>query len=222
MDELIRNIAVFALPVIFAITLHEAAHAYAAKFFGDNTAYSQGRMSLNPMNHIDPFGTIIIPVLLYLSGGFAFGYARPVPVEWSRLRHPRRDMAWVALAGPAANFVMALLWLVLAIFLNYFQVQEPFPHKVADAGVLTNLVILALNLIPILPLDGGRVLSALLPPRMAHKFARTEPYGFVILLVLIVMAHFGMNIIALWMSPIMSVAALVLQWITTPLTLLLS
>jgi Zn-dependent protease len=222
MDELIRNIAVFALPVIFAITLHEAAHAYAAKFFGDNTAYAQGRMSLNPMNHIDPFGTIVIPVLLYLAGGFAFGYARPVPVEWSRLRHPRRDMAWVALAGPAANFIMALLWAVLAIFLSYFQVQEPFPHKVAHAGVLTNLVILALNLIPILPLDGGRVLSALLPPRMAHKFARTEPYGFVILLALIVMAQFGMNIIALWMAPIIGIADLALQWITTPLTLLLN
>jgi Zn-dependent protease len=129
MDELIRNIAVYALPVLFAITLHEAAHAYAAKFFGDNTAYAAGRMSLNPINHIDPFGTILIPVLLYLSTGFVFGYAKPVPIDFSRLRNPKRDMAWVALAGPGANFLMALLWLIFAAMLVFFDVNEPFPHK---------------------------------------------------------------------------------------------
>src|SRR3954467_3977168 len=156
MDEMIRNIAVYALPVIFAITLHEAAHAYVAKFFGDNTAYAAGRMTLNPLVHIDLFGTIIIPTALYLTTGFVFGYAKPVPVEFSRLRNPKRDMAWVALAGPGANFIMALMWMIFGLLLSFFQVTELYPHRVAQAGVVANLVILALNLIPIPPLDGGR------------------------------------------------------------------
>jgi Zn-dependent protease len=217
MDELIRNIAVYALPVIFAITLHEAAHAYVAKYFGDNTAYAAGRMTLNPMSHIDPFGTIIIPALLYLSTGFVFGYAKPVPIDFSRLRHPKRDMAWVALAGPAANFIMALLWLVFAALMAYFQVQEAFPHKVAQAGVLTNLLMFAFNLVPIPPLDGGRVLTSILPNKMAYKFARIEPYGFFIVLALI-----WLKLLGFWVYPVMAVAQLALNLIASPLNLLLN
>jgi Zn-dependent protease len=216
MDELIRNIAVYALPVLFAITLHEAAHAYAAKYFGDNTAYAAGRMSLNPINHIDLFGTIIIPVLLYLSTGFAFGYAKPVPIDFSRLRNPKRDMAWVALAGPGANFVMALMWLILAALLVFFQVGEVFPHKVAQAGVFTNLLMFAFNLVPIPPLDGGRVLTAILPHRLAYKFARIEPYGFFIVLALIFL-----KVLNFWVAPVMMLAGYALQLIASPLTLLL-
>jgi Zn-dependent protease len=217
MDELIRNIAVYALPVIFAITLHEAAHAYVAKYFGDNTAYAAGRMTLNPMSHIDPFGTIIIPALLYLSTGFVFGYAKPVPIDFSRLRHPKRDMAWVALAGPGANFLMALLWLVFAAVLAFFQVQEVFPHKVAQAGVLTNLLMFAFNLVPIPPLDGGRVLTSILPNKLAYKFARIEPYGFFIVLALI-----WMKLLGFWVYPVMAVAQLALNLIASPLNLLLN
>jgi len=216
MDELIRNIAVYALPVLFAITLHEAAHAYAAKYFGDNTAYAAGRMSLNPINHIDPFGTVVIPVLLYLTTGFVFGYAKPVPIDFARLRHPKRDMAWVALAGPGANFVMALMWLVFAALLVFFQVNEPYPHKVAQAGVLTNLLFFAFNLVPIPPLDGGRVLTSILPHRLAWKFAKIEPYGFFIVLALIYL-----KVLNFWLVPVFYLADQALNLIASPLTLLL-
>ena len=216
MDELIRNLAVYALPVLFAITLHEAAHAYAAKHFGDTTAYAAGRMSLNPMTHIDPFGTVIIPVLLYLTTGFVFGYAKPVPIDFSRLRHPKRDMAWVALAGPAANFIMALLWTILGILLDAFQVAEPFWHKMADAGLLTNLLFFAFNLIPIPPLDGGRVAVSLLPNRLAYKYARLEPYGFFIVLALIFM-----NVLNFWVIPVVVAGQGLLSLIVSPLNLLL-
>jgi Zn-dependent protease len=216
MDELIRNLAVYALPVLFAITLHEAAHAYAAKYFGDTTAYAAGRMSLNPMSHIDPFGTVIIPVLLYLTTGFVFGYARPVPIDFSRLRNPKRDMAWVALAGPVANFVMALLWTILGILLDAFQVAEPFWHKMADAGLLTNLLFFAFNLIPIPPLDGGRVAVSLLPNRLAYKYARLEPYGFYIVLALIFL-----KVLNFWVIPVVVAGQGLLSLIVSPLNLLL-
>jgi Zn-dependent protease len=217
MDELIRNIAVYALPVLFAITLHEAAHAYAAKYFGDNTAYSQGRMSLNPLVHIDVFGTIVIPIALYLTTGFVFGYAKPVPIDFGRLRNPKRDMAWVALAGPGANFVMAFLWLVLAALLVAFQVGEVFPHKVAQAGVFTNLLMFAFNLFPIPPLDGGRIVTSLLPHRLAYKFAAIEPYGFFIVLALIFF-----KLLAFWVVPVMVVGEFLLKLIASPLYLLLN
>ncbi|EIJ45638.1 Zn-dependent protease [Herbaspirillum sp. GW103] len=218
MNELIQTVAVYALPVLFAITLHEAAHAYAAKFFGDTTAYSMGRMSLNPLKHIDPFGTIVIPLLLYFatSGAFLFGYARPVPINFGHLRKPKRDMAWVSLAGPAANFFMALLWLLAIYGLALAGVQEEFFTLMAKAGVQTNLVMFAFNLFPIPPLDGGRILTSLLPNRYAYKFAQIEPYGFFIVMALVLLKV----IYAWWMAPVMFVAGKLLQLITFPITLL--
>lgn len=219
MEEIIQTIAVYALPVIFAITLHEAAHAYAARYFGDSTAYLQGRMSLNPIKHIDPFGTLIIPVVLYLatSGSFLFGYAKPVPIDFSNLRKPKRDMAWVALAGPGANFVMALMWMVFAIFLGIGDVEEEFFLRMAQAGVLTNLVMLAFNLFPIPPLDGGRVLTSMLPHRYAYKFAQIEPYGFFIVMGLVLF-----KVLYFWMVPVMTVAHGALKLIISPLTIFLN
>lgn len=217
MDEIIRNIAVYALPVLFAITLHEAAHAYAARFFGDNTAYAQGRMTLNPVSHIDLFGTIIIPTALYLMSAPVFGYAKPVPVQFGNLRNPKRDMAWVALAGPLANLVMAVMWLIFAVALDALAVSENFPHKVAQAGILTNLLIFAFNLFPLPPLDGGRVLTSMLPNGLAYRFAKIEPYGFFILLALL---YF--NVLAFWVQPVMWLGAQVVEFIAAPITFLLS
>lgn len=218
MNDLIQTVAVYALPVLFAITLHEAAHAYAAKFFGDNTAYSMGRMSLNPIKHIDPFGTVLIPVLLYFAtgGAFLFGYAKPVPINFGQLRKPKRDMAWVSLAGPAANFIMALLWTLVIYALALGRVQEEFFILMAKAGVLTNLVMFAFNLFPIPPLDGGRILVSLLPHKYAYKFAQIEPYGFFIVMALVLLKV----IYTWWMAPVMYLASELLQLITFPLTLL--
>ena len=190
MNDIIQTIAVYAIPVIFAITLHEAAHGYVAKHFGDATAYVQGRVTLNPLKHIDPVGTIAIPLVLivlaiFTGNNFIFGYAKPVPVSFGNLNHPKRDMIWVALAGPAANFIQALLWVILGLVLTSLGVREPFFYMVVQAGVLVNLVVLAFNLVPVPPLDGGRVLTGLLPMRLAVPFSRIEPYGFFIVLALI-------------------------------------
>lgn len=219
MNEIIQAIAVYALPVVFAITLHEAAHAYAAKYFGDATAYLQGRMSLNPVKHIDPFGTIIIPIVLYVTtaGAFLFGYAKPVPVEWGNLHKPKRDMAWVALAGPAANLVMALMWMVFAIVLTAVRINEPFFIEMAQAGVWINLLIFAFNLFPIPPLDGGRIMTSLLPNKYAYKFAQLEPYGFFIVLALIFL-----NLSKYWIIPVVTVAQSALALLVSPLTFLLN
>lgn len=218
MDALIQTIAVYAIPVILAITLHEAAHAYAAKYFGDTTAYSQGRMSLNPIVHIDLFGTIIIPIVLYIAteGQFLFGYAKPVPVNFGALRKPKRDMAWVSLAGPGANFLMAFLWMILAVLLVAFKIEHEFFYRMAQAGLLTNLVMFAFNLFPIPPLDGGRILTSLLPHRQAYQFAQIEPYGF-----FIVMALVYFKILQFWMYPLMNIVQLILEFVLTPFTLLL-
>ncbi len=221
MDLIIQTITVYALPVIFAITLHEAAHAYVAKYFGDLTAYSQGRVSLNPMVHIDPVGTILIPVVLaviYIStgSGFLFGYAKPVPINYSNLKKPKRDMAWVALAGPAANLIMAFIWLLFAVLLQSQQIEEKFFLNMANAGVIVNLMMFAFNLFPVPPLDGGRILFSLLPHNLAYKFAQIEPYGF-----FIVMGLAMMNVLKFWMVPVMLAANFLLSLFMYPFSLLL-
>ena len=217
MDELIRTLAVYALPVLFAITMHDAAQAFVAKRFGDNTAHAAGRTTFNPLAHIDPIGTILIPVVMYLMSGFVFGYAKPLPINYGQMRHPKRDMAWVALSGPGANFLMALIWLLIGIFLEYFGVQERFPHLVANAGVQTNLWLMAFNLLPIPSMDGGRVLFSLLPHKAAFQFARLEPYGFIILLALIFL-----KVIGYWLYWVGIVANVLLHLIVYPLNFLLT
>ena len=218
MNELIQTIAVYAIPVIFAITLHESAHAYVAKYFGDNTAYSLGRLSLNPMRHIDPIGTLLIPVVLYLatSGSFVFGYAKPVPIDFGRLRNPKSDMAWVALAGPASNFFMALGWMLGSILLTVSGVSEPFLVQMTQAGILANLVMFALNLFPMLPLDGGRILASVLPIKQSIQFSKIEPYGFFIVLGLMFL-----NLFKYWLIPVMILTQASLHLLVSPLQFLL-
>lgn len=219
MDQIIQTIAVYALPVLLAITLHEAAHGYVARMFGDRTAEMMGRISVNPMRHIDPLGTIAMPALLYFAtaGAFLFGYAKPVPVNFANLRHPKRDMVWVALAGPMSIFVQAFFWAVLAIVLASMQTQEPFFVKMAQAGILVNLVMFAFNLFPLPPLDGGRILVGLLPWRAAALVSRVEPYGFFIVLGLVLFGVVG----SLWLRPVMRLAEAVLNVLLVPLTLLI-
>jgi Zn-dependent protease len=223
MNEIIQLIAVYALPVLLAITLHEAAHGYAAKYFGDSTAYMQGRVSLDPFKHIDPFGTIILPIVMFAAtwhtgSPFLFGYAKPVPVDFGKLRRPKRDMVWVAFAGPASNFLMAFLWLVLLIVLQASQVDGTFFLSMANAGVLTNLVIFALNLFPLPPLDGGRILVGLLPHKQSYQVAKIEPYGFFIVMLLAM----TQVLYLVWLGPIMAISVTLLNLLTSPLKLLLN
>ena len=217
MDELIRNLAVYALPVLFALTMHDAAQAFVARRLGDNTAHAAGRTTLNPLAHIDPVGTIVIPVVMYLMTSFVFGYAKPLPLNYGQMRHPKRDMAFVALSGPGANFVMALIWLIFGILLQYFQVDESFPNLVAKAGVQVNLWLMAFNLLPIPSMDGGRIVFSLLPQKAAYQFARLEPYGFLILLALIFL-----KVVTIWLFFVGSIAGKLLYLIASPLILLLS
>lgn len=187
MNELsmVQRIAIYALPVIFAITLHEVAHGFAAKHFGDMTAYREGRISLNPARHIDPVGTLLIPAITLFVGGILFGWAKPVPVNFGRLRQPKRDMLWVAAAGPAANLVMAIFWALVIKFSPMFPEFFSLPMAfMGAAGVMINVVLMVLNLLPLPPLDGGRIMVSLLPQKLAWQFAKIEPYGFIILLVL--------------------------------------
>ena len=216
--NLIQTVMVYALPVLFAITVHEAAHGYAARHFGDNTALMMGRITLNPLKHIDPIGTILMPVMLYFatSGAFLFGYAKPVPVQFGNLRNPKRDMVWVALAGPLSNFVQAILWAVAMVALVAFSVDEPFFLKMARAGVLVNLVMCAFNLFPLPPLDGGRVLVGLLPWKQSQMVSRVEPYGFFIVLALVMTGLVG----TYWLQPLMSVGYSAINFIITPLVAL--
>ena len=184
MENVIQAIAVYAIPVLFAITVHEAAHGYVARMLGDNTAYVLGRVTLNPVKHIDPLGTVVVPIGMLLMTGFMFGWAKPVPVDWGSLRRPKRDMVWVAAAGPAVNLLMAVLWALLFRAAAAMGINERFVFEVAQAGIQVNLIFMALNLLPIPPLDGGRIVSGLLPTRMSIAYSRIEPFGLVILLVL--------------------------------------
>lgn len=200
-EGIVGTIVVYAIPVVFAITLHEAGHAYAAKYFGDNTAWMLGRTSLNPVKHIDPIGTVVVPVITAFTG-FLFGWAKPVPVNFENLRDPRRDMLWVAAAGPGANIVMALGWVLLAKILLVADASggvAEFWFKVAVAGIKVNVGLAVLNLFPLLPLDGGRILASLLPRQLALPYSRLEPWGMPILVILIVSG-------ALWwvIGPVMS------------------
>ncbi len=217
--QLIQTVLIYALPVIFAITLHEAAHGYAAQRLGDPTAAMMGRVTLNPLPHIDPIGTIVMPLLLYFStsGAFLFGYAKPVPVRFDRLRHPKRDMVWVALAGPGANLLQALLWGVLLYVLAGSGVTERFFIEMCKAGMLTNVVMFVFNLFPLPPLDGGRILVGLLPWRLAVMVSRIEPWGFFIVMALVITGVIS----SVWMRPLMDLTFDLLKLSLSPLAFLL-
>ncbi|WP_426145939.1 site-2 protease family protein [Polaromonas sp. DSR2-3-2] len=217
--NLIQTVTLYALPVLFAITIHEAAHGYAARHFGDNTAYLQGRMTLNPLKHIDPIGTILMPLMLYFatSGAFLFGYAKPVPVNFGALRNPKRDMVWVALAGPASNFAQAIFWALMLVVLAATGIEEPFFLKMAQAGILVNLVMWAFNLFPLPPLDGGRILVGLLPWKQAQMVSRIEPWGFFIVMGLVLAGVVG----ALWLRPLMTLGYGLINTLISPLRALL-
>ena len=217
--QLIQTITVYAIPVVFAITVHEAAHGYAARYYGDNTAEQLGRITLNPIKHIDPIGTILVPLMLYFAtaGAFLFGYAKPVPVNFGRLRHPKRDMVWVALAGPMANLVQAVLWASCFLILVSAGMNEPFWLLVCEKGLLVNVVMFVFNLFPLPPMDGGRILVGLLPWRQATLVARIEPYGFFIVLALLVAGVIS----SLWMRPLMALTEQFIHLVLTPLRLLL-
>ena len=195
MQALIQTIAIAALPVILAITLHEAAHGYAARHFGDPTAWQAGRITANPLKHVDLVGTILVPaiILLLSTGGILFGWAKPVPVNFGRLHHPKSDMLWVAAAGPAANFAMLLFWaalfkLALLLPINFFSLPMA---RMAEVGISINIALMVLNLFPLPPLDGGRIAVSLLPPEAAWRFAQIERFGFPILLILLFTGGLG-------------------------------
>ncbi len=217
--QIVQTVALYAIPVLFAITLHEAAHGYAAKHFGDRTAELMGRITLNPVKHIDPVGTIAMPLLLYFAtaGAFLFGYAKPVPVNFGRLRNPKRDMVWVALAGPGANLFQAIAWTILLYVLAALGVQEQFFLQMCRAGVLVNLVMFAFNLCPLPPLDGGRILVGLLPMRQAELVSRVEPWGFFIVMALVITGVVG----NLWLRPLMMLTGSAIEVLLTPLRMLI-
>ena len=212
-ESLLETILVWAIPLLTAITLHEAAHGYTAYRLGDATAYLQGRVSLNPIRHIDLLGTIIIPLVLLATGSsFIFGYAKPVPVNFSQLRHVRRDTILVALAGPFSNLVMAFIWSLLKLALLLCMPGNVFLLKMVTAGVVVNLVLFAFNLFPLPPMDGGRIMLSLLPPQMAYQFAKVERYGFFILMGLIYL-----GVTSYWMRPVMMIGRWVINLFIYPL-----
>lgn len=193
--NLAQRIAVWLLPVLFGITVHEVAHGWVAKQLGDPTAMMLGRLTLNPVKHIDPVGTILVPGILLLVSGMMFGWAKPVPVTWENLKRPKRDMALVALAGPGANLVMAIAWALLVklgvvLYSSMETVAEPLIFM-GIAGIFVNTILLVLNLLPLPPLDGGRVLAGMLPNKLAWKLSRVEPYGLIILLALLFTGMLG-------------------------------
>ena len=229
-NHLVQTVAIYAIPVLFAITLHEAAHGYVARHFGDMTAHAQGRISLNPLRHIDLVGTIIVPIVILTFSKYLFGWAKPVPVNYSALRKPRQHMAWVAAAGPAANLVMAVIWVVLLrigialsnradawtevaslqgtaglveVVMRHGAGAAEYLIGISAAGVLVNLVLMLLNLLPIPPLDGGRILTSLLPVRAAGRFAKLEPFGLPLLLLLLFVPVYGSNALSLILNPLL-------------------
>jgi Zn-dependent protease len=229
-SQLAQTLAIYAIPVLFAITIHEAAHGYVARHFGDMTAHAQGRISLNPVRHIDLIGTIIVPIVILTFSKYLFGWAKPVPVNYSALRKPRQHMAWVAAAGPAANLLMALLWVLLLrvsiasssraeawaelagthgtaglvdVVMRQGSGAAEYLIGVSAAGVLVNLVLMLLNLLPIPPLDGGRIVTSLLPGRAAGGFAKLEPFGIPLLLLLLFVPVYGSNALSLILSPLL-------------------
>jgi Zn-dependent protease len=205
--QIIQLIAVAAIPILFAITLHEAAHGYVARHFGDMTAARAGRISLNPLRHIDPIGTILLPIVTLALGGIIFGWAKPVPVNFGALRHPKKDMLWVALAGPASNLVMAFGWALIAkiaLVMQSSYFAEPM-WNMARYGIMINAVLIALNMLPIPPLDGGRVAVSLLPYRQAIALSRIEPYGMFILIFMIMPIFSGMSLLSMLLMPVVNV-----------------
>jgi Zn-dependent protease len=219
-NQLIVQVTTNALPIIFAITVHEAAHGYAARHFGDDTAWVAGRVTLNPVKHIDPVGTILMPLLLFFatSGAFMLGYAKPVPVRFDKLRNPRRDMIWVALAGPGSNLAQAFAWGIALYLLQAVGVDERFFLEMCNAGVLWNVVLFVFNLFPLPPLDGGRILVGLLPWRQAQWVARVEPWGFFIVIALI----YFQILDTFWMRPLMALTGGFLQLLLAPFAALVN
>ncbi|MGB5427293.1 MAG: site-2 protease family protein [Gammaproteobacteria bacterium] len=213
--SLVQKIAIWVVPVVLGITVHEVAHGWIARKLGDNTAFMLGRLTLNPLKHIDPVGTILIPgMLLLLQAGFLFGYARPVPINWRNLRRPKRDMALVAAAGPGANLLMALAWgLLIRLGLSLGETGIALIYM-GVAGITINIILMVLNLLPLPPLDGGRVMTGLLPGPWAYQFSRIEPYGFFILIGLLVTGVLGMvlwPVISVVMSMVVPVSGLSVQ-----------
>lgn len=213
------TILLLAPPMILAITLHESAHAYVADYFGDPTARKLGRISLNPMVHIDWFGTLLLPALLYFmtNGTFSIGYAKPVPVLFGNLRNPKKQMGFVALAGPVANLFMALCWAILLTLLVAMNPGNGALYKMVSFGVMINCMMFAFNLFPLPPLDGGRILTALLPLKYAQPFARIEVYGFFIVMILV-----ATKILDFWMKPVVTLVIGVIQLLISPLKILLN
>ncbi|MBN4080582.1 site-2 protease family protein [Beggiatoa alba] len=188
-------ILISIIPVLYAIVLHEVAHGWAAYKLGDRTALMLGRLSINPVKHVDPIGTILVPTLLILTAGFAFGWAKPVPIDWRNLKNPKRDTAIVAIAGPLANLIMALTWAILASLAtilpeNMALFSQPLLNM-AGVGVIFNVLLMIFNLIPIPPTDGGRIAVSLLPVNLSHLLNKIEPFGLIIILILLFSGLFG-------------------------------
>ncbi len=207
----VQKLIIYAVPVLFAITVHEVAHGWIASKLGDQTAKIMGRLTLNPVKHIDPIGTVVVPVMMLIVSPFILGWAKPVPVDWRNLKRPKQDMAWVAIAGPGANLLMMIFWAVLAKLiivsgLGNYHYSIPV-ITMAMVGIGINIVLMVLNLIPIPPLDGSRVLSALLPPKAAYQYNRLEPYGLIIVLLLLfsgVLGKFFFSVVDFFNSAVKS------------------
>jgi len=218
--QLIQTIALYALPVLFAITIAEAARGYVANYFGDKTAESLGRLSLNPAKHIDPFGTILIPLILFFatSGAFLFGSAKPIPIRFGNLRKPKTDFIWVELAGPLANLIMAFFWGFASYALQAAGITEPFLAKMCQAGFSVNVSLFAFLLFPLPPLPGGRILVGLLPRRQAELLSKIEPWGFFVVMALIIAGV----LTSFWLRPVMTLAFGLLNILLSPLAMLIN